>query len=213
MAKTEVLSHWYLLIEDFQTSALDFYTAVEEAIARREIPDVELSRVDWKEGGVLTAKREYLRVSREKLAFDICAAPFGNGYFFSWWLARLPPAHPFLWALGFFVGFAISLRLMWEMGLIISALLVPAAVWLLGKAVQEGVLGTEEYVVELPYIGWIYERLFRPTTYYKLDTALMYQESVRNAVLEVIDELRTQKGLRALSEDERAPRLRDLSRP
>ena len=34
---------------------------------------------------IASAKREYLRMQRGKYAFDICAAPFGNGFFVSWW--------------------------------------------------------------------------------------------------------------------------------
>ncbi len=50
----------------------------------------------WKEGGVLSAKREYLRIQRGNLAFDVCTAPHGSGYFFSWWMARVPAMHPLL---------------------------------------------------------------------------------------------------------------------
>jgi hypothetical protein len=39
-------------------------------------------------GGPASAKREYLQVGREKLIFDICGAPFGTGFFVSWWLAE-----------------------------------------------------------------------------------------------------------------------------
>src|SRR5213593_4636311 len=83
-----VVSHWHKPFEDFGTSSLEFYTAVEAAIRRREIPDTSTSRVDWREGGLASARREYLRVSRGRLSFDICAAPFGTGFFFSWWLAE-----------------------------------------------------------------------------------------------------------------------------
>src|SRR5690349_7359769 len=86
----EVVGHWHTQIEGFSTSALDFYDLVRAGIARREIPDLKISSVEWKEGGVGSGKRVYLRVSREHLNFYICAAPFGTGYFFSWWLARIP---------------------------------------------------------------------------------------------------------------------------
>ena len=36
------------------------------AIARREIPDVQTSRVEHHESGLLSARREYLRVERGK---------------------------------------------------------------------------------------------------------------------------------------------------
>src|SRR3954452_17330279 len=85
-----VEGHWHTLIDGFSTSALDFYELVEAGIARRQIPDLKISEVEWKESGLGSGKRVYLRVSREGLNFDICAAPFGTGYFFSWWLARIP---------------------------------------------------------------------------------------------------------------------------
>src|SRR3978361_560571 len=88
----QVEGHWHTLIEGFATSSLEFYDLVKTGIARREIPDLNISQVEWKQGGLGSGKRVYLRVSREHLNFDICAAPFGNGYFFSWWLARIPRA-------------------------------------------------------------------------------------------------------------------------
>src|SRR5882672_3704979 len=75
-----VISHWHHPIESFQTSTLEFFAAVEVALHPRQIPDYTVSRIDWREGGMLTARREYLRIKRGKLAFDICAAPFGTGF-------------------------------------------------------------------------------------------------------------------------------------
>src|SRR5687767_10764762 len=85
-----VLSHWSKLFENFQTSPRPFYDSVEAAIARREIPDVALERIEYKEGGLISPRREYLRVKRGKHAFDVCAAPFGTGFFFSTWLTTVP---------------------------------------------------------------------------------------------------------------------------
>ncbi len=158
-----VISHWYHLIENFQTPTMEFYTAVEQAIERRQIPDVKPSRVDWKEGGVFSAKREYLRIKRKEYIFDICGAPFGTGFFFSWWLGEKPA----------------------------------------------GLLGM---LSEIPFIGLFFAWLTRPKTYYKIDTALMFQSSVHTAVMEVIDGMTSAKGVRALSELERKPILRDLYR-
>jgi hypothetical protein len=73
-----------------EASPKEFYSNVEAAVKECVVPGLEVSRVDWKEGGILTADREYLRVSRGRLIFDICAAPFGNGFFFSWWLTKSP---------------------------------------------------------------------------------------------------------------------------
>jgi hypothetical protein len=57
----------------------------------------------------------------------------------------------------------------------------------------------------LPILGTLYEWLFEPATYYRLDSMRMFQESVHNAVLEVIDGMTAAKGLRLLAGDERKP--------
>jgi len=154
----EILSHWYHLTEGLQCSSKAFYTAVEQAIARRQLPGVRLSRVNHSESGILSARREYLRVQRFELIFDICAAPFGpNSFFVSWWLGELP-----------------------------------------------GCLSA------IPFLGPILLQLFKPMTYYRLDTALMFQESVREAVLEILDGVIKAKGLRAISELDRKPIMAGL---
>jgi hypothetical protein len=47
-------------------------------------------------------------------------------------------------------------------------------------------------------------------TYYKLDTALMFQDSVHSAVLEVIGQATEGKGQRVMTELERTPIMSDL---
>jgi hypothetical protein len=47
-------------------------------------------------------------------------------------------------------------------------------------------------------------------TYYRIDTTLMFQKAIHNAVLEVIDEMTTAKGLRALGEHDRKPVMREF---
>src|ERR1051326_5659672 len=83
-----VISHWCTLIENLQASPMEFYGAVEAAISRRQVPETTNDHVEYKESGVLSAKRVYLHVTREKLVFDICGAPFGTGFFVSWWLVE-----------------------------------------------------------------------------------------------------------------------------
>ena len=158
-----VISNWYHLLENFQASPLEFYTGVEAALKKRQAPDVKVSRVDWREGGLLSAKREYLRIKRKSFIFDICGAPFGTGFFVSWWLGEKPA----------------------------------------------GLVGL---LVSLPFIGWFFNWLIRPDTYYKIDTALMFQETVHNSVMEVVDGLTTAKGVRGLTELERKPTMKGLDR-
>jgi len=85
-----VISHWHHVFEDLQFSSQDLYAQIEAAIKARGIPDIRLTRINIQEGGVLSAKRAYLRVYRKQHIFDICGAPFGNGFFVSWWLSNNP---------------------------------------------------------------------------------------------------------------------------
>jgi hypothetical protein len=156
-----VISNWYHLLENFQASPLEFYKSVEGALQKRQAPDVKVSRVDWREGGLLSAKREYLRIKRKTYIFDICGAPFGTGFFVSWWLGEKPP----------------------------------------------GLLG---FLMAIPFIGRFFAWMIRPDTYYKIDTALMFQETVHNSVIEVVDGMTSAKGVRALTELERKPTMKEF---
>jgi hypothetical protein len=155
-----IFSHWYTLIENLQCSSISFYQSVESTIENRKVPQSNLSRVTWPEGGVFSARREYLRVKRKDLILDICAAPFGTGFFISWWLGPKP-----------------------------------------------GLLG---FFYSIPVFGVIFGYLTRPFTYYRIDTALMFQEAVNDSVQEVIEGLTKAQGLRSLSENERKPILRNF---
>jgi hypothetical protein len=211
----QVLSHWYTLFPDFQTSALDYYQAVEAELARREVPGIHLERIEWQESGVLTAKREYLRVARGRHSFDICAAPFGNGYFFSWWLAEQLPKQATLYAA---VGIGATFLLVYVMvsaldllgGLLLTPVALAAGLWFVASTATAENLLLEDIVICTPGIRDLYRRFFKPFTYYSLDTALMFQEVVRKAVLTVIGDLRSGQGLRALSPEESQPKLRLL---
>ena len=54
------------------------------------MPGVSTSRITYGEGGLLSPRREYLRVSRDQTVFDICAAPYAKGFFISSWQGELP---------------------------------------------------------------------------------------------------------------------------
>ena len=95
-------------------------------------------------------------------------------------------------------------------GFIYGLIAMLVAFFTLGVMMSEGKLKWYKHLLVIPVLGPIFEHLFQPPTYYKIDTALMFQESVRSAILEVIDEVTKAKGLRALSVLERKPILTDL---
>ena len=215
-----VVGHWHTSIDDFSTSSLEFYELVKEGLARREIPDLKISTVEWKEGGIGSGMRVYLRISRESLSYDICAAPFGTGFFFSSWLARIPRILLDLVCILLALctlGFLSYVFLRGEDGGsrgCLGAFLVPVIffgmLFSIGAVVRGGNLGLEPTVLSMPVTGFLYQLAFRPVTYFNEDTALMFQEAVQAAVVEAIDGLRASKGLRALSYEERKPSLRNF---
>ena len=229
MAKqANVISHWYQLIENFQASSLEFYNSVEKALEARSVPELHWARVEHKEGGLASAKREYLRMHRGKHAFDVCAAPFGTGFFVSWWLTEPPLPFAILYTLGFLFGLVIAINIAFGIGLAAGAAMggyafgmflalscsffgVPALLWVLGNAIRHQSIPGESTVLAMPLVGSVYARIFAPTTYYSMDTALMFQQAVHNAVLEVVDCMTASKGIRSLSEAERKPVLKKFA--
>ncbi len=227
MTTASTISHWHTLIDQFSLSGKDFFESVEAAVKEREVPDTEFSRVLFKEGGLASAKREYLRVQRKKTAFDLTAFPYGTGMYFGWWLKRVGPKHPWLWLLGFFGALFIwTLTLLVfvpyfgrllgiDLGgcmLFLFPLCFPVGLIAFGWAIQENKVPIdEEDVLAIPFVGWLYEKLFAPNTMYSLDTAIAMQESVSRAVNEVIDDLLTGQGLHALTDEAKKPTMRLLA--
>jgi hypothetical protein len=210
----DVLSHWDALLENFQFSPLTFYAQVERALQERKIPDSLNARIDYKESGILSARREYLHIERERLVLDICGAPFGSGFFVSWWLAEpklnLNPFIKVAVVIGFLGLVAITLvnaGLMW--GTLLICLVIPAILFGVHHSAASGEI-SDDLIRVLPLIGPLYVWLFKPATYYRIDTMLMFQKAVHNAVLDVLDEITKESGIRALSDLERKPIMKGL---
>jgi hypothetical protein len=215
--KVDVLSHWYTLVENFNISCKEFYAAVEGELARLQVPGLEMSRVDFSEGGILSANREYLRMSRERLVFDICDAPFGTSYFFSMRFAELPavirPWEIFVFLLILFV----PLLMLWQMfgaffGTIIFLLAVGFGIWFLRNTISLGLKDLDATLVKTPVVSPIYEVFFRKETYYRQDTRLMYLEIVNAVVKQKVAELTSAGGINLINIRQHAPLLDDLYR-
>jgi hypothetical protein len=164
VAAHEVLSHWANWFPGMRQSAQEFYGAVASGLEAHQLGDVKIERVDIAEGGIFSGKREYLQVRRKEHVFHICAAPFGNGFFVSWWLGEIRSG----------LLYALS---------------------------------------SLPLVGWLFRLLASaaaPLTYYRADTALMFQSVTHGAVLAVLDQVTEATGTRALTETERKPIVRDF---
>jgi hypothetical protein len=218
LEKGKVLRHWYVLISDFQTSTADFYASIEAELKARKVPGLEISRVDFAEGGLISDKREYLRMIRERFVFDICSAPFGTAHFFSCRFAEIPTIIR-LWQLALvFVGIlgfiAVFLKLFgFLLGTVVVVFTFAATVYLLRNAIAVGLRDVDAALVKSPLVGSIYERFFRNETYYREDTRLMYCDLVNKVVEARIEETTGARGLKLIQINDYDPIMRELYKP
>ncbi len=81
-----VHAHHSQHFDDLQMSSIEFYKLLKTMIEEYKYPGVICTAVTLKEGGLLSSKREYLRISKERYHYYVCASPFGKSFFISWWL-------------------------------------------------------------------------------------------------------------------------------
>jgi hypothetical protein len=221
----EVIDHWYALVPGFNSSTKDFYEGIEKELKTREVPGLEIFHVDFAEGGVLSQKREYLRMTRERLVFDICAAQFGTAYFFSCRFAEIPAVVK-LWellvlliglcAVGFW-GLVIFSKVLGFLGIILFpcflvALLV-IAIYGMRNPIATGIKDLDATLIKTPVIGAVYEAWFRRETYYRHDTRLMYCDTVNAVVKAKVEETTGAKGIKLIRYMENCPMLSELYKP
>lgn len=218
LEKGKVLRHWYAPIPGFETSTAEFYTAVEAELKARKVPGLEISRVEYAEGGLLSDRREYLRMIRERLVFDICSAPFGTAHFFSCRCAEIP-AIIRLWQVALvLIGMLASIAVFWKLfGLLLGAAIAVAAlavaIILARNSIALGLRDVDAALIKSPLVGSIYERLLRKETYYREDTRLMYCDVVNKVVEAQIEETTAAKGIKLIQINDYDPILRELYKP
>ncbi|MDO5969319.1 hypothetical protein Q4Q35_05825 [Flavivirga aquimarina] len=154
-------SNWNTLVDDFEYSTEEFYLKFKKDLLSHGISGITASDVSLHEGSIFSQRRRYIRVEWKEYQYDICAAPFGRGFFISWWLLYKNSIVKIL-------------------------------------------------ISKIPFVGsWLAQKLY-PVTYYRIDTASMFMTYAQSSVLKVIDDITKNKGVRALSENERKPILNDI---
>lgn len=103
-------SWWVNDFPDLKISAQEFYNEIETALKVRNIPDYKTSRINLNQGGLFSARREYLRVVNGEMTFDICSGPYGNGFFLSCWYGeRLGPVKTLLYKIPYLGTLLVNL--------------------------------------------------------------------------------------------------------
>jgi uncharacterized membrane protein YbaN (DUF454 family) len=216
-AQANVLSHWYTPVPNFNMSTQEFYNKVEAELKAQQVPGLEVSRVEFLEGGLFSAKRQYLRLTRERLTFDVCAAGFGVNFFFSCRFAELPLKIKFSGVLLLFILCALFLGTMsytlGTVGIVISVLPLLVGVYILKNALNFGLESLDKALIKHPTFGPLYEYFVRKETYYRQDTRLMYMTVVEGIVKKLVEEETATKGVKLLSQYEYAPILGEQYKP
>jgi hypothetical protein len=207
-----LINHWIVSAAEFSFSPGQFYEAVEKELSARKFPSVAVSRVEFAEGGLMSDQRLYLRFMRERLAVDICAAPFGNEYFFSCRTTYIPTLVR-LWhivaALAFFIlveGLLIK-PLGVTFGIIATIALLFALVGVMRNAGSGAFADLDALLLKIPVIATIYEDWFRVDTYYRDDTRTLYLKLIPGIVQAVADEITGAKGVKLVRQHKFPPPL------
>lgn len=139
MTEVRVLAHWSHFLDGTSHSSQAFYEALEQSLDERKIPDAEITRFHTAQGGFLGGKREYVRIERKQVIFDICAGPFGKGFFVSWWCSRASRA--LLAILALLIAASVIGGLSYRFGLFgagAALVAVPLLFLLIGAAASRG---------------------------------------------------------------------------
>jgi hypothetical protein len=214
----EILDGWLYSAEGFAMSPLEFYSSVEKRLDGQKIPRMAISRIEFPEGGLLSGQRQYLRLMRERLAIDTCAAPFGNHFFFSCRTVHVPAlvrlwhivaALCFLFTVGYF--FTAVLGFTFAMIAFVSLLFAIAAVF--RNAGSTAFSDLDALLLRIPVVSPIYENWFRMETYYRLDTRSLYQTILPNLIRTAAEEACAEKGIKLVQQPADSPIMTELHPP
>jgi hypothetical protein len=214
----EILDHWIYSADGFNLAPAEFYSTVEKKLTAQRIPGMAVTRQEFAEGGLLSDQRIYLRLMRERLAIDACAAPFGTIYFFSCRTVHVP-ALVRLWhivaALVFFnvTGALLVIPLGWTFAGIAQITLLFAFVGVLRNAGTSAFNDLDTLLLKIPVVSTIYENWFRVDTYYREDTRTLYVKLLPKFIQEAAEEICGAKGVKLVRQYQFPPILPELSQP
>lgn len=217
-AKRNILLKYHPeLIEKTNYSAKEFYALVLKNVAERQIPDNAMEHIMIRQGGPGTARRLYLQLRRSRMFIEICAMPFGTGFFVAERVFERRPHGPLLaLVIGLLVVGGISTMVWQNFGFLAGVLTfagIIAAIWsVMRMAAANMAQALDQALGDLPLIGDFYESIFHPDTYYRQDTDAAYREAVHKAFGEAVADIKGEKGIKARGGMDGAPVVRDLHR-
>lgn len=216
--KGDILDHWIAFLDNFSYSPDEFYRTLENEIQSRKIPGLAISKEVFSEGSLLSDRRIYLRLMRERLALYTCASPFGTGYFFSCRTVYVP-AKVRLWHIvATFTFFGLAWNLLWRplgitFGSIAQGTLVFACALVLRNAAASAVGDMDTFILKIPIVATIYEDWFRADTYWRDDARMVYLQRIPGLIREMAEEITAAKGAKLVKQYNRSPIFGELYKP
>ena len=162
---------------------------------------------------MLSDKRIYLRLMRERLAFYICAAPFGTRYFISCRSVYVPPAVKFWHVVAVLTVIGITFLTLAHLldamlvGLAMLSLIL-ATILRFRNVLMLRLQNVDALLLEIPVISRIYQLYFRKETYYRIDTRNIYLETIPKVVRELVDDVTGAKGIKLMRK--RSPHVESI---
>lgn len=196
--KPIIHAHWYVPLLDFSSDPEAFYRAIEAEFTTRQVPEATLERIDFKQAGLASKRRLYLRIQRERMAVDLCSAPFGTSWYFSCRVAELPRILRVWELIVFVLGILGFFALYWHLfGLYLGGIVLGASVLFLLIVMLAGrTYGTlDEFLIYLPVVGQLYEAYVRKDTYQQQDHRLIYGALVNTIIRTKVTEFCKAEGV------------------
>ncbi len=197
--RPHVYSQWITPLMEFSSDSIKFYDAIEEGLKAWQVPELVTERIIYKDGGLLSAGREYLRVRREALVFDIVSAKFGASW---WWFssrsAVLQRSMRGWEILVFLLGTAaFAACYIYTFGMVVGCIVLASTLLMLVvmMVAARSWNGLDDLLLHMPVIGALYEWLFRAESYYRDDTRRMYVSVVDFLVREKVKEFAAAAGV------------------
>ncbi|MCW0217932.1 MAG: hypothetical protein OJI67_06390 [Prosthecobacter sp.] len=207
--RPEVIKYWYTPIDQGSFSTNEFYSQIEGWLQERKFPGIEVTREEFSEGGALSPLRQYLRIRRERLVFDVCSAPFGEAWFFSARQAQIPVSL-MIWELLLILAVvaAVAFGYIQLFGLIAGSAIILFSLMggfvLMRNALTLGLHDLDAFFLRIPVFGTLYE-LVRKETYHRFDTRVMFLDQTEALVKRAIEETTAAGGFKQVEFKEAYP--------
>ena len=196
-------------------SSQTIYQSIITAVERLKLPGTKCEPQVIHEGGRFSPFRVYLQIRREFSEFLVCAAPVGESFFLTVRrIDRFPHVKWFHYLLAAgFVGLLACACVVAEgilPGLVLFCILLSLAWSVMRYAACATGAWLREHLHEVPILGPLYLRWFRPDTYFRQDLHAAFLSLVDGVIKEVVEGLQQGQVIRPATEQQGGPIVPNL---